>query len=207
MHRLTIPVSLQGNKVTVTVKGGLTYQGILATASSEGEFSVALRQAQVVGDPAAAVKPSIVFLARDLVELHAADITLEQRPGDRERDAFKTDTDISGLPGEARRGKELQAWGGGGLGDAGAGNASGGLGGLEDDRTNKSWDQFATNERLYGARTDYHEDIYTTKLDRSGSDYNAREKRAAQLEREILKVCSNVGAGGLSRFGADPSKT
>lgn len=61
---------------------------------------------------------------------------------------------------------------------------------LDEDRTgpNRSWDQFATNERLYGTRTDYHEEIYTTKLDRSGADYRAREQRAAQLEREILKV-------------------
>lgn len=92
---------------------------------------------------------------------------------------FKTDTDITGI-GLTRK-KPLQAWTGG---DEIVTNNS-----LEQDLSNgRSWDQFKANERLTGGKTDYHEDIYTTKLDRTGSDYRAREQRAAQLEREILKV-------------------
>ena len=94
-------------------------------------------------------KPSLVILARDLYELAAVEVGLEQRTLDS-RDSFRTDTDISGLPGEGRREKELQAWGGGAVQ-----GAQGGLGSLDDDRRAGSWDQFATNEKLYGARTDY----------------------------------------------------
>lgn len=173
---------MQGAKVVATVKGGLRYQGILSAATGQGEFSVALRQAQLVGDPQAPLKASLLILARDLQELQAFDISLEQRTS--ERDAFKTDTDITGVLGDKRE-KELQAWGG----DGGIEDGIGGMS-LDEDRSgaNRSWDQFATNERLYGTKTDYHEEIYTTKLDRSGADYRAREQRAAQLEREILKV-------------------
>ncbi|KAL8284188.1 hypothetical protein RQP46_004937 [Phenoliferia psychrophenolica] len=181
-------VALIGSRVVATVKGGAQFTGILASATTEGELAVALRQANPLEDPTATPTPSLVILAKDLTQLHAHDLALDalassvsSRAQDS-RDGFRTDTDISGLPGEGRREKELQAWGGGG----GAGGAGGGLGGLESGGLGQ-WDQFATNEKLYGARTDYHEDIYTTKLDRSGSDYSAKEKRAAQLEREIMK--------------------
>lgn len=104
-----------------------------------------------------------------------------------------------------KREKKLQAWGGdnnsedngiGGmsLDDDSLGNTRGGGGG---NQQNRNWDQFATHERMYGTRSDYHEDIYTTKLDRSGTDYRAREQRAAQLEKEILKV-NYIANGFLS---------
>ncbi|GAA6000794.1 Pbp1p [Rhodotorula paludigena] len=132
------------------------------------------------------------------------------------RDSFRTDTDISG---QARLGKErtLQAWGAGaGAGGAddsgwGAGAADDSLEGgglsLEDEyapgnhhhrrgvngggnKPGKGWDQFAANERQFGLKTDYDDELYTTKLDRSGADFKAREARAAQLEREIMKGTS-----------------
>lgn len=177
---------LQGSKVVVTVKGGQRFQGILGSGTSQGEVSIALRQAQLLGDAEAPVKASLVILARDLVELEAVDVSLEPRTA--ERDTFKTDTDITGVGGDQRE-KQLQAWGGdsggGGIEDSSNGGMS-----LGQDRggSNRPWDQFATNERLFGATTDYDEEIYTTKLDRTGADYRAREQRAAQLEREILKV-------------------
>lgn len=55
---------------------------------------------------------------------------------------------------------------------------------------NTSWDQFAANERLFGVRTDFDEEIYTTKLDRSGSDYKAREQQAIQIANEIQQSTS-----------------
>jgi hypothetical protein len=181
--------------VVATVKGGVRFSGILSAATSEGEISLALRQAQLVDDPQAPLKPSLLIQARDLQELQAVDISLEHRPA--ERDAFKTDVDITGVASD-RREKELQAWG---APSGGGGGIEDGIGGmaLDDERANGkhgAWDQFATNERLYGTRTDYHEELYTTQLDRTGADYRAREQRAAQLEREIMKV-------GLTRACCD----
>ncbi|KAI5479280.1 Pab1 binding protein [Pseudohyphozyma bogoriensis] len=185
-------LALAGTKVTVTVKSGARFQGILAAATGEGELNIALRQATLIDDPSAPLKPSLLIQSRDLVELFAADVAFDHsRPALGERESFRTDTDISGVPFEKRE-KELQAWGGGGGADSGADDAFGGLS-LEDNKGSGrtgAWDQFAANERMYGTRTDYHEDLYTTKLDRSGADYRAREQRAAQLEREILKGSS-----------------
>lgn len=50
------------------------------------------------------------------------------------------------------------------------------------------WDQFEANERLYGVTTDFNEDEYTVKLDRSAPDYRKREAEAARVAQEIEKV-------------------
>ncbi|BEI95540.1 hypothetical protein CcaverHIS631_0104890 [Cutaneotrichosporon cavernicola] len=47
------------------------------------------------------------------------------------------------------------------------------------------WDQFKDNERLFGVTTDYHEEIYTTKLDRSRPDYKKRERDADRIAAEM----------------------
>jgi PAB1-binding protein PBP1 len=53
---------------------------------------------------------------------------------------------------------------------------------------NKTWDQFAANEQLYGVKTSFDEDAYTTKLDRSGADFKERERKAQRLANEIIGV-------------------
>lgn len=60
------------------------------------------------------------------------------------------------------------------------GLASGGGGG--------SWDQFAANEKLFGLKTDFDEELYTTRLDRSAPDYKDREKWAIEKANEIQRV-------------------
>jgi PAB1-binding protein PBP1 len=53
---------------------------------------------------------------------------------------------------------------------------------------NESWDQFAVNEQLYGVKTSFDEDAYTTKLDRSAADFKERERKAQKLANEIIGV-------------------
>jgi PAB1-binding protein PBP1 len=48
-----------------------------------------------------------------------------------------------------------------------------------------TWDQFAVNERLFGLKTDYDENIYTTTIDRSHPDYQKRLAEADRKAREI----------------------
>lgn len=47
------------------------------------------------------------------------------------------------------------------------------------------WDQFAANEKLFGAKTDYDENIYTTSLDRSSAAYRQKAASAAKIAAEI----------------------
>ncbi len=60
--------------------------------------------------------------------------------------------------------------------------------------TGGTWDQFATNEKLFGVTTSFNEDEYTTKLDRSAKDFKEREKRAEKIAAEI----TGVSAGCMS---------
>lgn len=51
-----------------------------------------------------------------------------------------------------------------------------------------SWDQFAVNEAKFGLKSDFDEEMYTTKLDKTGKDFQERERRAERLASEILNV-------------------
>lgn len=50
-----------------------------------------------------------------------------------------------------------------------------------------AWDQFAENERLFGLKTDYDENIYTTAINKDHPQYRERiaaaEKKAREIER------------------------
>lgn len=48
-----------------------------------------------------------------------------------------------------------------------------------------SWDQFQANEKRFGLKSDYNEDIYTTSIDKSHPDYRRREVEAMRIAQEI----------------------
>lgn len=58
-------------------------------------------------------------------------------------------------------------------------------GSLEKSGAGGAWDQFAENERLFGLKTDYDENIYTTAIDRSHPQYKERLAAAERKAREI----------------------
>ncbi len=95
--------------------------------------------------------------------------------------AFRTDTDIGQKKGPVRE-RELQAWQPGAdvpnLPQDEAFNTAG----------NVSWDQFAANEKLFGVKTNFDEEAYTTRLDRSAPDYKEKERKALRIASEILGV-------------------
>jgi hypothetical protein len=107
---------------------------------------------------------------------------------------FRTDADISQKSSAARANRDLQAW------QPGADAVHAGPGPTNntfahgDDVTfgpgasNTSWDQFAANESLFGVTTQFDEDVYTTKLDRSAADFKERERKAQRLANEIIGV-------------------
>ena len=113
--------------------------------------------------------------------------------------AFRTDSEISRAP-QGKRERELQAWQPDAPSDGSSAlnlslNGSSGGGNRGDDVTfgpganqGASWDQFQANEQLFGVKTHFNEDDYTTKLDRSGKDFKEREKRAEQIAAEIIGV-------------------
>ncbi|GJD02113.1 LsmAD domain-containing protein [Colletotrichum higginsianum] len=76
-----------------------------------------------------------------------------------------------------------------------------------------TWDQFAENERLFGLKTDYDENIYTTTIDKSHPQYRERmaaaDRKAREIERSLAttahvaeeRVMDFVSGGGDDRGG------
>lgn len=124
------------------------------------------------------------------------------------RSSFQTDTGISG--GRQAPTRELTQWT-----DDGA-NTNGAFdGGLEESSDGRGWDQFATNERMFGVQTDYDENLYTTTIDRNRADYGAKAARADRIARKIEssnatsahaaeeRIVDHVGTGEDSRSEED----
>ncbi len=88
---------------------------------------------------------------------------------------FRTDADISG--NLAIRERQLQRWAPSAETDVDLSLETSGPGG--------EWDQFKANEKLFGLKSDYDENIYTTAIDRSNPSYREREARAQRLAQEI----------------------
>ncbi|KAK0938209.1 poly(A)-binding protein binding protein [Friedmanniomyces endolithicus] len=89
--------------------------------------------------------------------------------------SFRTDTEISSRQTAMPQERQLQRWDDSADTDIDISLDSGETG----------WDQFATNEKLYGVRTTYDENIYTTAIDRRDPRYKQREAEAARIAREI----------------------
>jgi PAB1-binding protein PBP1 len=109
---------------------------------------------------------------------------------------FSTDTDISQKAQDRReRERELQTW------QPGPDSSSAGALEQGDDLSlgpgagNASWDQFAANEKLFGVKTQFDEEVYTTKLDRSASDFKERERKAQRIANEIIGVRNTLWTG------------
>ncbi|KAH6646723.1 hypothetical protein BKA67DRAFT_524970 [Truncatella angustata] len=71
-----------------------------------------------------------------------------------------------------------------------------------------SWDQFKANEKLFGLKTDYNENFYTTQIDKSHPKYRERivaaERTAKQIESSVAST-SHVAEERVMDFvgGAD----
>ena len=88
---------------------------------------------------------------------------------------FRTDADISGNVNVRER--QLQRWNPSTDIDADLS--------LESSTSGGEWDQFKANEQLFGLKSDYDENIYTTTIDRSNPSYREREARAQRIAQEI----------------------
>ncbi|PNY29449.1 Uncharacterized protein TCAP_00639 [Tolypocladium capitatum] len=123
---------------------------------------------------------------------------VEGRAQNGNRQGFRTDAAIS----NSRFGNErtLQPW----VPDS----SDGADGGLEASGSSGHWDQFAENERLFGLKTDYDENIYTTAINKNHPQYRERiaaaEKKAREIERSAAvtahvaeeRVMDFVGGSG-----------
>ncbi|EFA76666.1 ataxin-2 [Heterostelium album PN500] len=185
-------MNLIGHHVAVQLKNGDCYEGILtSTNTSQVGWGCALKFARKreVSPPSiitTAPIPQLVIDAKDFLGLTATGIVFDNISqsafGKEAQFGFHTDTDISGHDGVIRE-RELTPW----VSEDGGEN----LESVKINPANANWDQFATNEKLFGVKTSYNEDLYTTTLNRDSDHYRTRIKDAERLAAEIESKQSN----------------
>ncbi|KAI0461332.1 hypothetical protein LJB42_000999 [Komagataella kurtzmanii] len=183
-----------GSKVIVTVGSGSSYSGMLVSFNdfaADSELSVIVKYPELIDgsqeNDAEELPETLVFKAKDIVavEIEQLDFSkahnsypaaiAEAAEGNTDsKKAFKTDTDISGKSQSKER--ELQKWVPEGP-DTDLGN-------LEDD-THANWDQFEVNERKFGVKSTYDENLYTTRINRDDPDYERKLVEAERIAKEI----------------------
>jgi hypothetical protein len=188
-------MNLVGRVVQVQVKSGEVYEGIFHTACTEKGFGVVLKMARKK-DSLQTPTPTVftttpvntlIVQPKDFVQLIAKDVTFDDS-SDTLNEGFHTDSDISGHNGDVRE-RELMPWVPDGEEEELEDNLS-----LSNIFSNKKgWDQFEVNEKLFGVKSTYKEDIYTTALDRNSQLYLEKEQEAQRIADEIeKKVTTNI---------------
>ncbi|KAI9849347.1 MAG: hypothetical protein M1837_004807 [Sclerophora amabilis] len=198
---LFLLANMIGLSMAVTTKTGDCFEGIFSGSSFEpNEFAFVLkmvkqtknRQAKHVNGVSDATVEYIgtghehvmTFELKDIVHLVANGISLSESPtksSNGSSSGFRTDADISG--NLALRERTLQRWepSTGPSADLSLEAPSSGRA----QAPNASWDQFEENERKFGLKSDYDENLYTTTIDRSNPLYKQRAAAAEKIAREI----------------------
>jgi len=189
-----------GQRVQVRVANGQIYEGLFHAANTDFEFGVILHLARLInekdqanhkGDTSSSSSPinelvTLVIPGSEFVHMTASNVDLHLGSQQEVRNTFQTDTGISGFAGDIK-GRELEAW---------VPDEDNSLVPLEYDSSSfknskESWDQFDANERLYGVKTTYNEEDYTTKLDRESEYYKRYERTAESKAEEIMRQSSS----------------
>lgn len=180
-----------GHHVDVHVKNGSVISGIFHATNTDKDFGIVLKMAQPIKDSSVGGqgnatdvvrKPETMIIpARELVQVFAKDVTLggDELPKGTVHDKRKDlmiDSAISRSHYPEER--ELERW----APDEGDSDCIE----LEkfDRKGHRSWDQFETNAALFGVKSTFNEDLYTTKLER-GPHMRELEKHASRIAREI----------------------
>ncbi|KAI0589432.1 PBP1 Protein interacting with poly(A)-binding protein [Pyrenophora tritici-repentis] len=116
------------------------------------------------------------FDMSDVADFNVNNVVLDKSQAKTQNgtSGFRTDTDISGKL--AIRERDLQKWEPSEVDP----NMS-----LESSGRTAEWDQFSTNERLFGVKSNYDENLYTTTINKNDPQYAERAARAEKIAREI----------------------
>ncbi|XP_020533952.1 polyadenylate-binding protein-interacting protein 3 isoform X3 [Jatropha curcas] len=185
---------LIGHLVEVHLKNGSIYSGTCYTTNVEKEFSIVLRMARLIKDvPFRGQKaetlskaPSKTFIihGREVAQLIAKDVSVTMDGMNRDfQNEKQQEIIIDSLISQSRHSefeRELGRW----VPDEDAPQCPE-LENIFDAPWNSwGWDQFETNEMLFGVKSTFDEELYTTKLER-GPQTRELEKEAMRIAREI----------------------
>ena len=227
-----LSLNMVGQKVVVTQTNGAVFEGIFHTFSPFANLPAATKNKYVIkackvikapqsGDsdnqPQVVDQSTVIIGADKVACLTAKSMRIDTLSANnsngssqqKEGDAFRTDTEISGSKGGQQRDLVAagSAWttGGSGSGGGGGNSRAEALMGSLGDKDNKGprrkpfnnpnpnaglrgnigeWDQFQANQELFNVKASYDENLYTTELDKSQID-NKKIAEAERLAREI----------------------
>ncbi|PVV00534.1 hypothetical protein BB560_005082 [Smittium megazygosporum] len=200
---------LLNSLVTVYLKSGEICKGVLSQISKSGPLCIILEFASVSevevpenSPPKAQTRPfEKLLIPNDYILDVETDVDLDFCSQIKTiSNKFTTDAEISGI--ESVKARELYRWNpdkfdqdinstspiGDGAVLSSTSLYDSDIFQLKADTHDKDWDQFAANEKLFGIKSDFNEDIYTTKIDKTRSDYKKREQEAIKIANEIINA-------------------
>ncbi|KAH8842081.1 hypothetical protein MCOR07_007026 [Pyricularia oryzae] len=181
----------EGQRARITLNSGAEFEGIYAQNQADPS-SFFLRMVQrrkgpgdMANGSAKREEPTMTFSRKDVSEARNTGGNVTNKDGKMQngnRTGFRTDTAISkNRPGVER---VLQPW----VPDSGS-EIDGSLERMslnDSSQDGGKWDQFATNEKKFGVKTSYNENLYTTAINRNHPNYKERDAFAKRKEQEIL---------------------
>ncbi|XP_050873883.1 polyadenylate-binding protein-interacting protein 3 isoform X2 [Lathyrus oleraceus] len=188
---------LIGQQVEVQVKNGSIYSGIFHATNTEKDFGIILKMACLTKDGSSqgqssgaefvskAPSKTLIIPGKELVQVIAKDVAvstgdLASEPHYDVHQEIMVDSVIS----QSRHvdlGRELHRW----VPDEDVPQCPE-LDNIFDGPWNSSrgWDQFETNKMLFGVKSTFDEELYTTKLEK-GPRMRELEMQALRIAREI----------------------
>ncbi|KAF1942358.1 hypothetical protein EJ02DRAFT_502904 [Clathrospora elynae] len=185
--------NLTGLPATITLKNGEKYSGVLSGTSLDPTelryvFKMVKRllpasnaQTNGTGEASGDYIGSgdyhvMSFDMSDVADFNVNNVVLDKSQAKVQHgtSGFRTDTDISGNLDVRER--KLQKW----EPSSNDPNLT-----LESTGQSAGWDQFAANERKFGVKSDYDENIYTTTINKNDPKYARIAANAEKLAREI----------------------
>ncbi|KAK4361788.1 hypothetical protein RND71_017029 [Anisodus tanguticus] len=185
---------LLGHQVEVQMTDGSVFSGIFHATNADKDFGIILKMPHLIKDgfqgrkdtPESLIKPptkTLIILGKELVQVIAKgvpatiDVFRAEMLREKQQELL-TDSCISqSRHGEVER--QLERW----VPDDDALECPE-LDNIFDGHWNRGWDQFEANETLFGVKSTFNEELYTTKLDK-GPQMRALEKEALRIAREI----------------------
>ena len=174
-----------GQLVELTTRSGTTYVGLLFTVKPiEGGNAYVLKMARTKGAEMAEVQTppieTLVVFPNEFLQIVVRDMRCSnEHMTAREQRGFMTDGDISGKTEIA--GRDLVAW----RPPENGADSFNSFQDLESSTTGK-WNQFSANKKLFGVKSTFQEEFYTTPLDKSSNEYLSKAGEADRIAREIM---------------------
>ncbi|WJX74618.1 Polyadenylate-binding protein-interacting protein 3 [Trifolium repens] len=190
-----VTTSLIGQQVEVQVKNGSIYSGIFHATNTDKDFGIILKMARLTKDASLQGQKSgaefvikapskiLIIPAEELVQVIAQGVavTWDGLPSEPQHDRYQeimVDSLIS-QSHHAELGRELKPW----IPDEDDPQCPE-LENIFDGHWNRGWDQFETNKTLFGVKSTFNEELYTTKLEK-GPRTRELELQALRIAREI----------------------